>query len=151
MFLYFSGFNDFSSFFCIGGFAGLSGFFLFFLTEQQDVGEQVGAEQCAKSLTENNHRRENIDDDEYHGKVYDSHNNCAEQKAHAKHDGVFEHCSDGVVKAGEQREDIHQNDGIRSCSDEKNSRGNSPEGIFKAHVIKYITVNSENDTHGKKD
>ena len=124
---------------------------MFFLAEQQDVGEQVGAKQCAKSLPENNHRRKDVDDDKCHGKVYGGHDRRAEQKAHAEHDGVLEHCHGGIVESRKQREYIHQYDGIGGCSDEKNCCGNSPEGIFKPHMIKYVTVNSEDNTHGEKD
>ena len=124
---------------------------LLFLAERQNVGEQIGAEQCAQPLAENDNGREHIDDDKRHREIDRSHDRRAEQEAHAEHDGIFEHGSDGVVEPRKQREYVHQDDGVCDHGDEEDRCRDSPEGVLKPHVVEDIAVKSENDPRGEQD
>ncbi len=126
-------------------------FLRLFLAEQQDIGQKVGTEQRAQPFPENHSRGKEPYHDQQHYKIDDSHQCGTEQKTDADKHRVFEHRADRIVKSGQKRKDIHQDNGIGSRGHEKYCRAERPECIFKPHMIQDIPVDAQHDPRAKQN
>ena len=121
------------------------------LTKQQDIGQHIGAEQGAESFPEDDSRCKDTDDNKQHDEINDCHQYRTEQKTDANKQRIFEHSANRIVKTGEKRENIHQDDGVGGCRDKENCHTECPEYIFKPYMVQYITVNAKDDPQRQKD
>ena len=55
------------------------------------------------------------------------------------------------MESGEQREDVHQHDGVSDERNDKYCRSDCPECIFKPHMIEYIAVKCQGDSKSQED